>query len=147
MVFPGWIVPPYINREGRLSLAIPIRQPGIFLSQPPIVIIPSCPMQPETVSMESAITSLETSEYFMPSVPMDMPSDMVIVLYMTPFPLAASTAELTLSASLLMCILQGVTMLQVEAIPTCGFLKSASLNPTARNMARLGACSTPSTTM
>jgi hypothetical protein len=47
----------------------------------------------------------------------------------------------------LMCILHGVTMLQVDAIPICGFEKSASVKPTARNMARPGACSTPSTTI
>ena len=38
-------------------------------------------------------------------------------------------------------------MLQVDAMPTCGRSKSDSANPTARNIARLGACSTPSTTI
>jgi len=42
--------------------------------------------------------------------------------------------------------LQGVIMLQVEAIPICGRAKSSSAKPTARNIARLGACPTPSTT-
>ena len=46
-----------------------------------------------------------------------------------------------------MCMLQGVTMLQVEAMPIWGLAKSASLNPAARSIARLGACSTPSVTM
>ena len=45
-----------------------------------------------------------------------------------------------------MCMLQGVTLLQVEAMPTCGLLKSASPNPTACSIARAGACLTPSTT-
>ena len=45
-----------------------------------------------------------------------------------------------------MCMLQGVTMLQVEAMPICGFLKSASSKPTALSIERLGARSTPSTT-
>ena len=36
-------------------------------------------------------------------------------------------------------------MLQVEAIPTCGFKKSSSSKPTALNIALDGACSTPST--
>ena len=50
--------------------------PGMFLSQPPIAITPSshCPFT--QVSMQSAITSRDTSEYFMPSVPMAMPSEM-----------------------------------------------------------------------
>ncbi len=38
-----------------------------------------------------------------------------------------------------MCMLHGGTILQVEAIPTWLFLKSLSLNPTARSMARLAA--------
>src|SRR5210317_93326 len=63
-----------------------------------------------------------------------------------PLPPAASVALFTSSASLLICILHGVTMLHVDAIPICGFLKSSSPNPTARSIARLGACSTPSTT-
>jgi hypothetical protein len=43
-------------------------------------------------------------------------------------------------------MLQGVTMLQVEAMPICGRLKSSSEKPTARNIARLGARSSLSTT-
>jgi hypothetical protein len=37
------------------------------------------------------MTSRETSEYFMPSVPIEMPSEMVMVLKITPLPPAAST--------------------------------------------------------
>ena len=40
---------------------------------------PSTRAAPQTVSMESAMTSRETSEYFMPSVPMEMPSLTVMV--------------------------------------------------------------------
>jgi hypothetical protein len=59
---PGRIVPPYTNTAGRLSRAIAIAQPGMFLSQPPMATMPSNPSAPATVSMESAITSRETSE-------------------------------------------------------------------------------------
>jgi hypothetical protein len=41
-------------------------------------------------------------------------------------------------------MLQGVTMLQVEATPTIDFLKSSFENPTGWSMARLGARSGPS---
>ncbi len=95
--------------------------------------------------MESAIISLETSEYLIPGVPMDIPSDMVIVLKITPF---APDRETPFEASLarsFRCILQGVIILHVEAIPTCGILKSFVLKPTALNIALLGACSIPST--
>ena len=37
-------------------------QPGMFLSQPPTATKPSKPAAPTTVSMESAITSRDTSE-------------------------------------------------------------------------------------
>ena len=84
-------MPPYINKEGLFNLAKPIKQPGIFLSQPPIAITPSKPSQAETVSIESAITSLETREYFIPSVPIEIPSEIVIVLNITGFKLLAST--------------------------------------------------------
>jgi hypothetical protein len=43
-------------------------------------------------------------------------------------------------------MLQGVTMLHVDAIPIWGLEKSASVKPTARSMARLGAWARPSTT-
>ena len=85
--------------DGLLSLAIPITQPGIFLSQPPIAITPSYPRHPTTVSIESAITSLDTSEYFIPCVPIEIPSDTVIVLKSTPFPPDESTDFSTTSAS------------------------------------------------
>ena len=45
-----------------------------------------------------------------------------------------------------MCMLQGVRFAQVEATPICGLAKSPSWKPTARSMARAGACFTPSTT-
>ena len=38
-----------------------------------------------------------------------------------------------------MCMLHGVTMLHVDAMPTCGFLKSSRVNPTAYSIARLAA--------
>src|SRR3954470_7247571 len=130
---------------GRFNRASAIRQPGIFLSQPPIATTPSKPSQPATVSIESAITSRDTSEYFMPSVPIEMPSEIVIVPKMTALPPASLTPMDASTASLSMCMLHGVTMLQVEAMPICDFLKSSLEKPTACNMARLAARSAPST--
>ncbi len=45
-----------------------------------------------------------------------------------------------------MCMLHGVSVLPVDAMPICGFVKSASVKPTARNIARAGALVSPSTT-
>ena len=74
-------------------------QPGIFLSQPPTAITPSYPRQPTTVSIESAITSRETREYFIPCVPIEIPSETVIVLKRTPLPPELSTDFSTISES------------------------------------------------
>src|SRR5580658_4373113 len=76
-----------------------------------------------------------------------IPSETVIVPKMTAFPPAASAAAAASRASWSMCMLHGVTMLQVEAIPTTGLRKSSSPNPTARSMERLKERSGPSTTM
>ena len=45
------------------------------------------------------------------------------------------------------CILQGVKSLGDPATAICGFLKSSSVNPTARSIERAGARSSPSTTV
>ena len=57
----------------------------------------------------------------MPGVPMEIPSETVIVLNTTPLPPAASADCAASCASPSMCMLQGVTMLQVDAMPICGF--------------------------
>ena len=69
-----------------------------------------------------------------------MPSETVMVLNSTLLPPAASAPAAASRASSAMCMLQGVTLAQVEATPICGLAKSASLKPTARSMARDGAC-------
>ena len=62
-----------------MQRAMAIIAPGIFLSQAATTTRPSMLSPKVTVSMESAITSRLTRDAFMPSVPMDMPSLMVIV--------------------------------------------------------------------
>src|ERR1017187_3210962 len=73
-----------------------------------------------------------------------IPSETVIVPKMTDFPPAPSAPAPASCASLSMCMLQGVAMLHVDAIPTTGLAKSASVKPTARSMERLNARSGPS---
>ena len=82
----------------------------------------------------------------MPGVPIEMPSDTVMVLNSTLLPPPPSTPAHASRARSPMCMLQGVTFPQVEATPICGRSKSWSRKPTARNMARAGARVTPSTT-
>src|SRR6059036_1973995 len=76
---PGLIVPPYTNTAGISMRAIAIMAPGMFLSHPPTTSRPSMLCALHAVSIESAMTSRETREYFMPSVPIEMPSLTVIV--------------------------------------------------------------------
>src|SRR5579885_1639961 len=82
----------------------------------------------------------------MPGVPIEMPSETVMVLNRTLLPPAPSAPAAAWRAISAMCILHGVTLAHVEAMPICGRLKAAPVNPTARSMAREGACLTPSTT-
>jgi hypothetical protein len=127
---PGKIVPPYTNTAGRFNRASAISDPGMFLSHPPMATNPSIPSHAATVSIESAITSRDTSEYFMPSDPIEMPSETLMVLNTIALPPASFAPFSASSASLSMCMLHGVTMLHVDAMPTMGFLKSSGLNPT-----------------
>ena len=92
------------------------------------------------------MTSRDTSEYFIPSVPIEMPSDTVMVLKITALPPAAFAPAAACRASSSMCTLHGVTWLQVEQMPICGLAKSARVKPTACSIARPGARSGPSRT-
>jgi hypothetical protein len=128
---------------GTLRRAMAIIAPGMFLSQPPMAKRPSMLWPLTTVSMESAITSRDTREYFIPSVPMEMPSLMVMVPKtwgMQPAALRAASAR---SARVWMPMLQGVRVLWALAMPTMGLPKSSSRKPTALSMARLGERCTP----
>ena len=46
----------------------------------------------------------------------------------------------TIDANLLICILQGVTFDQVEAMPTCGIVKSCEVKPTPLSIALEADC-------
>ena len=64
---PASIGPPLTNTVGILSLAAAIKSPGTFLSQLGIITRPSKPCAITIASVESAIKSLVTSEYFIPT--------------------------------------------------------------------------------
>ena len=82
-------------------------------------------------SIESAMISRLTSDVFMPSVPMVMPSLIAIVLNSIGVPPAARTPRFTCSASARSPKLHGIVSVQVLATPTIGRPRSASLNPIA----------------
>ena len=82
----------------------------------------------------------------MPSVPIEMASDTVMVLKMIGLPPAPVTPSAAWRASPSMWTLHGVTWLHVEQTPTWDFLKSSRVKPTACSIARPGARSGPSST-
>ena len=96
---------------GTLARNMPIMPPGMFLSQPPTTTTPSIHWPPTQVSMQSEITSRLTSEYFMPSVPMAMPSEMVGVPKICALPPASSMPATAASASFCKPLLHGVMVL------------------------------------
>ncbi|MNL03535.1 hypothetical protein D3C87_1240750 [compost metagenome] len=110
---------------GTLVRASAIMPPGMFLSQPPITTTPSIHWPWAAVSIQSAITSREISEYFMPSVPIDMPSEMVGVPKICGLASDALMASTAASARRCRPALQGVMVEWPLAMPTIGLSKSS----------------------
>src|SRR5205814_1082658 len=100
--------------------------PGIVLSQPTSTTSASNMCPRATSSIESAITSRETSEVFMPSVPMVMPSLIAMVLNSIGVPPASRTPRFTCSASRRRLKLHGMVSVQVLAMPTSGRARAAA---------------------
>src|SRR5947207_2412387 len=123
--------------------AIAIMPPGMFLSQPPTTNAPSIAWPLTLVSIASAITSRDTSEYFIASVPMPMPSVTVGTPKTWGLAPACASACIARSTSGWIPALQGFIVEWPLATPTIGLSKSPSPKPTARSMARLGERATP----
>ncbi len=81
------------------SRASAITTPGMVLSQPQMATTASKACARTNSSIESAITSRDTSEAFIPSVPIVIPSEIVIVSNSIGVPPAARMPSFTLSAS------------------------------------------------
>ena len=129
---------------GRFSRAIAMTMAGIVLSQPEMPTKPSKRWPRTTSSTESAMVSRLMSEAFMPSVPIEMPSVMEIVLNSIGVPPAARIPSFTFSAIFRWFQLHGVTSIQQCATPTSGRLRSSSVKPIALKNARAAARSAPS---
>ena len=97
---------------GMSSRASAITVPGIVLSQPDRATTPSKRWPRATSSIESAMTSRETSEVFIPLVPIVMPSEIAIVLSSIGVPPAARTPSLTFAASARWLKLHGIVSIQ-----------------------------------
>ena len=108
------------------SRAIAITVPGIVLSQPLIVTSASKQCASATSSIESAITSRETSEARMPGVPIVMPSEIAIVFSSIGVPPASRMPSLTWAASARRWKLHGIVSIHVDATPTIGLANASS---------------------
>jgi hypothetical protein len=82
-----------------------------------------------TVSIESAMRSRLYSEYDMPSVPIEIPSDTPMVLNRIPTRPASTTPCLILCASPSRCMLQGLPSYQHAAILIWGVSRSERRSP------------------
>jgi len=92
------------------------------------------------------MTSREINDAFMPSVPIEMASEMVMVPNSIGIPPAPSIPSTAASATSSRWTLHGVMSAAGLATPTIGEERSSSSNPIARNIARWGALSGPSVT-
>ncbi len=101
----------------------------MVLSHPERATIPSNWWPRATSSIESAMTSRLTSEVFMPSVPIVIPSETATVLYSIGVPPAARTPSLTRSARRRRWKLHGIVSVQVFAIPTIGRASASASKP------------------
>src|SRR6266511_3465201 len=117
---------------------------GMVLSQPTMHTSPSKRWPRATSSIESAISSRETSDARMPSVPIETPSETAMVLNSIGVPPARRIPSLTCLASTRWFRLHGIVSIHDVATPTSGRARSAAVKPTPLSIARAGARSTPS---
>ena len=140
---PASIGPPDTKTVGTFTLAAAIRRPGTFLSQLGIITRASNWCASAIHSVESAIKSLVTREYLIPTCPMAIPSQTAIAGKTTGIPPASATPSLTASTILSIFICPGTISLYELTIPTIGFFISSAVKPSALNKLLAGACFIP----
>ena len=95
--------------------------PGIVLSHPDSATTASNRCPRATSSIESAITSRLTSDVFIPSVPIVIPSEIATVLYSSGVPPAARMPSMTFADKRRRWKLHGMVPIHVFATPMIGF--------------------------
>ncbi len=142
-LFSDSIGPPLTTTEGTFILAAAISMPGTILSQLGMNTMPSKLWARPIASHESAISSLDASEYFIPICPMAMPSHIPMLPNSTGVPPAILIPALTASAILSRCMCPGTISFLELTTPISGLLISSSVYPMALNSALCGAFSMP----
>ena len=117
--------------------------PGTILSQLGMHTMPSKQCASIIVSTQSAISSREGSEYFIPACPMAIPSSTPMVLNSKGTPPAARTASLTSLPKLCRWTCPGTMSIYELTMAINGLPISASVTPVALSRARWGARSMP----
>ena len=128
---------------GTSTRSAPISMPGTILSQLGMQSSASSWCASITVSTESAISSRDGSEYFMPPCPMAMPSSTPMVLNSKGTPPALRISSLAIRPYSCRKKWPGMMSMWLLAMPMKGLSKSSSLRPTARSRLRWGARSNP----
>ena len=128
---------------GMSRRAAAISIPGTILSQLGMRTRPSKGWAITIDSTESAISSRELSEYFIPSWPMTIPSHTPIVENSMGVPPAIRMPALTASEIWCRWRWPGMISLAELAMPIIGRSISRSVNPSALNSERCGALSSP----
>ena len=140
---PANMGPPDTKIVGIFTLAAAINRPGTFLSQLGIHTRPSKPCAIAIHSVLSAIRSLVTREYFIPTCPMAIPSHTAMAGNTTGIPPAMATPIFTASVILSRFMCPGTISLKELTIPIIGRLLSSSVNPRALNRLLWGAWAVP----
>ena len=140
---PANMGPPDTKIVGIFTLAAAIKSPGTFLSQLGIHTRPSNPCAIAIHSVLSAIRSLVTREYFIPTCPMAIPSHTAMAGNTTGIPPAMATPIFTASVILSRFMCPGTISLKELTIPIMGRLLSSSVNPRALNRLLWGAWAVP----
>ena len=140
---PEIIGPAVTTMEGTLILASPISIPGVILSQLVRQTNPSKQWALITVSIESAISSLDASEYLIPVCPMAIPSHMPGIPKKNGTPPPAAIPLSTKRSSLLMPAWPGIISVKAVATAIKGLVISFLDIPVAYNNALCGILSGP----
>ena len=124
---PASMGPPEQKMVGMFSRAAAMSRPGTFLSQLGTITRPSNWWAVTMASVESAMRSRVTREYFMPTWPMAMPSHTAMAGKTTGVPPAARTPSFTASTILSRSMWPGTISFQELTTPTRGRLSSSSV--------------------
>ena len=105
---PAAMGPPLTNKVGMLTRTAAMSMPGTILSQLGMQTMPSKQCARIMVSTQSAISSREGREYFIPEWPMAMPSSTPMVLKMKGTPPASRTSRFTSNPTSFRCACPGM---------------------------------------